>query len=233
MRRSTTVLALTAALLAPAPAVAQESPQPGPTSDGQATPSPAATPAYDCGARITLGPTPVDAWGLDGRGGTTITVHGSQRHPGSQVSVHGYTRPGTQSRSLGTATTDENSVARITLPLQGSTRLYASAEHCVFASDSVVIPVRARLGGLTARRNGPRDYTFSAFYAGPAGKVGNLYRVLPDGREILTSQTRLGGEWPMVRRVFTGSGRFGFVLRAGSDINSLGAATNVRDTVIH
>jgi hypothetical protein len=206
-----------------------------PASAQSASPVPAPTPPYDCGARIEV-TSPVDAWGLDGRGGAEVTVHGSHRHPGSSVRLQGYTRPaGTppQERVLATATTDENSVARITLPIQGSTRLYAVAEHCVFASQAQVVVVRARLGGLHAHRNGPRDYSFSAFYAGPAGKIGNLYRVLPDGREVLTSQTRLAGEWISIRRVFTGSGRFGFVLRAGDDINSLGASTNIRDTVIH
>ena len=120
------------------------------------------------------------------------------------------------------------------MTLDGSTRVFATSADplCEGRTHTAVALVQDRFGGLTAHRNGTRDYTFSAFHAGPAGKVASLYRVLPDGREVLTAQTRTGGEWVTVRRVFTGSGRFGFVLRTGDDINSLGASTGVRDTVL-
>lgn len=222
VRRIATVLALSVAVLSPGTAWAQQSPSPSPTP----------TPAHgNCGPVIDPTASPVPAWGLDGKGGVTVTVRGGG--PNGEVTLFGYTRPATEVRELARGKANDTGTATFPLAIQGNTRVYAVASGCAVASEHRIINVQARFGGLTARRNGPRDYTFSAFYAGPAGKVGNLYRVLPDGREVLTSQTRLAGEWPHIRRVFTGSGRFGFVLRAGNDINSLGASSTVRDTVIH
>lgn len=227
---ATAAALVTTVALAPGSAGAQESPAPPPASPA---PSATATPHRDCAPTVQPVPSPVPAWGMDGQGGVTVTVQGDPDADGSVVALSGYTRPSTEHRELARGTTDANGQARIPLRLQGSTRLSASGGGCVFGGEQTVIVVRARLGSLAAQRRGPRDYTFSTFYAGPAGKIGSLYRVLPDGREVLTAQTRLGGEWVVLRRVFTGSGRFGFVLRTGDDITSLGASTGVRDTVVH
>ena len=177
-----------------------------------------------------MGAGPAEAYGLDGKGGAPITVLAP---PNDRFRVYGYARPSTEFRELASGTVDSQGRAYVTLRVTGNTRFYVTSDSCPFPSPQRVINVRDRFGALTAHRNGPRDYTFATFYAGPAGKVGNLYRVLPDGRQVLTSQTRLGGQFATIRRVFTGSGRFGFLLRTGSDINSVGSTTNVRDTVIH
>lgn len=229
MRHRTTLVVVAAfAVLVPAPALAQESSSPHPTP---------ATPHRDCYTQMIDRPTePVDAWGLDGKGGATFTVQGdpdSEHFGPDEATIQGYVRPGTERRELGRAATDDQARATVSVPLTGNARLHASGAGCPFSGVEYVVLVKARLGALHAHRNGPRDYTFSTFYAGPDGKVGNLYRVLPDGREILTSQTRMRGELVTIRRVFLGSGRFGFVLRSGDDINSLGASTAIRATVIH
>jgi hypothetical protein len=212
------------ALLAPAPAWAQT-----------ATPVPAPTPPYDCGARLEVPASPVDAWGLDGLGGAEVTVYGSPRDPGSGVSLYGYTRPAGpgQERVLATAQTDEYSVARIRLPISGSSRLYAVAAGCVFASEHEVIVVRDRLEGLGARRLSPRRYVFSGFHAAPPGKVLSLYRVTAEGRSVLTAQTRTGGEFWQIERTFLGSGEWDFYAATGTDANSVGTTSNRRRTVVH
>lgn len=196
------------------------------------SPSPRPEPS-ECFLRMVTWMQPAyPAWGLDGNGKQGVDVFANHD---TTVTLSGYERPSTDVRVLGTATTNEEGYANVPVRLQGHTRLFLSSDEplCADRTQTTVALVQARLGALHAFRHGPRDYSFSTFYAGPAGKVGNLYRVLPDGREVLTSQTRLSGERVSIRRLFTGSGRFGFVLRTGDDVNSLGAATDVRPTVIH
>lgn len=220
-----------AALALAAPASAQEA---------TPTPSPQQTPHADCypavlnedGSFASMQkPLPVaPAWGMDGEGGRTIRVKAAE--PGTEVIATGYVRPNTKARELGRAVVDKNQVATFRFSFQGNARVEFRGGGCPFGAEWVA-PTKARLGGLLARRNDVRDYSFSTFYAGPAGKVGNLYRVTSDGREVLTSRTRMVPEFVTINRKFLGSGRFGFVLRTGNDINSAGASTNVRDTVIH
>lgn len=243
MRRPLVTAAAVLALLAPVPAFAQESRTPSPTATNpqdhnmgpvSPSPSPQQTPHMDCYNRIDADPESVSAWGLDGKGGVNLVIQGDPNDgEGQTIVVRGYVRPNTEPRELARVPVEADGKARVFLRLQGNTRLSAFGGGCFFSSGDRVIPVKARLGNLHAVRNAARDYTFSAFYAGPDGKVGNLYRVLPDGRQVLTSQTRMSGEFVRINRTFLGSGRFGFVLRTGDDINSLGASTNVRDTVIH
>ena len=213
------------------------------TNDGDCTPlgrpdgqvfTITVVPHRDCGPVVEVAET-APAWGLDGKGGATVTVRTPPSDSMRDIVLYGYTRPtsSTEFRELARKKADENGDATFQLPLTGSTRLYAFGGGCVFSSRQHVVNVQARLAGLTAYRHGVRDYAFSTFYAGPRGKVGNLYRVTAQGREVLTSQTRMSAELVSIRRLFTGSGRFGFVLRTGDDINSVGASTNVRPTVVH
>lgn len=196
-----------------------------------ATPAPTPSPT-ECRLDVVTWKPAYVAWGMDGNGRQGVDVFSV---PGSTVTLRGYERPSTEERTLGTRTTNRDGYANFPLALQGSTRVYATsdADVCAGRTETDVALVQARLGGLHAHRHGVRDYSFSTFYAGPDGKVGNLYRVTAEGREVLTSQTRLLGEWVSIRRQFLGSGRFGFLLRTGDDVNSLGASTGVRDTVIH
>lgn len=203
---------------------------PGPI-DPSRSPTPTPSPTACVMRMVTFAPA-YPSWGLDGNGKQGVDVFAN---PEATVTLSGYERPSTDVRVLGTVTTNHNGYGNIPVRLQGHTRLFMTTDEplCGDRAETRVALVQIRLGTLQAFRNGPRDYSFTTFYAGPAGKVGNLYRVLPDGREVLTSQTRMAGEWVHIRRVFTGSGRFGFVLRSGDDINALGASTSIRDTVIH
>lgn len=94
-----------------------------------------------------------------------------------------------------------------------------------------VLDVAPRLT-LDAVRNGVRDYTFSG-QASRDDQVLSLYRVTANGSQVLTAQTRSsGGRWSL-RRVFTGSGRFGFVVRTGRDMANAAGASTVRPTLVH
>jgi hypothetical protein len=69
--------------------------------------------------------------------------------------------------------------------------------------------------------------------------------VTADGQQILTSQTRAyanagqpgydasrpAGSYS-IRRTFTGSGRFGFVVRTGQDLQNAPGSSNVRSLLV-
>ena len=100
---------------------------------------------------------------------------------------------------------------------------------------SVVLNVRTQLS-LNVVRNGKQFYTFSgrALPARTGGLIVSLYRVTNDGRQILTSQTRASaatGQYVINRR-FTGTGRFGFVVRTGQDLQNAPGASNVRSLLV-
>jgi hypothetical protein len=86
---------------------------------------------------------------------------------------------------------------------------------------------------LTAVRDAPRLYTFSGVATTP-GLVLNLYRVSADGSRVLTSQARVtdAQRWSVTRR-FSGSGRFGFVVRSGRNMANAPGVSNVRPTLIY
>jgi hypothetical protein len=116
-----------------------------------------------------------------------------------------------------------------------NTRLYAQQRGCT-AGNQVVLGVRTTLS-LAAVRNGTRNYTFSgdSLPARPGGLIVSLYRVNPDGSQVLTAQARASsatGEWSLTRR-FTGSGTFGFVVRTGQDLLNAPGSSRVRQTLIY
>lgn len=77
-----------------------------------------------------------------------------------------------------------------------------------------------------------RDYTFSGRVLPGRAPAVNLYRVEADGRRVLTSRT-VGAQdgTYSVRRLFTGSGRFGFQVRVGASSAELAGSSPVRPTV--
>ena len=120
----------------------------------------------------------------------------------------------------------------------GNTRLYAQTRGCTTDEprDSVVLNVRTALS-LYATRTGPRTYRFTGdtLPARAGGLLVNLYRVTADGRQVLTAQTRASardGEWRIDRR-FLGTGRFGFVLRTGQDLQNAPGSSTIRPTLIY
>ena len=88
---------------------------------------------------------------------------------------------------------------------------------------------------LAVKRNGTRDYTFSgdSLPARSAGLIVSVYRLTSDGA-VLTAQTRADGktgEWS-VRRTFTGTGRFDFVVRTGQDLQNAPGTSNTRSLLV-
>lgn len=182
------------------------------------------------------------AWGMDSGGGAAsgrfnVAVYGNA---GATITLTGYERPSTDVKHLGSAVVGNNNrrghgMVYIPVTFNGNARVFATtdAEQCSEdPTRTAVAPVQARLGAVAAYRSAPRQYAFSGFYAGPDGKVLNLYRVA-DGRSILTAQTRAYGERWSIRRTFLGSGAWDFFARVGTDINSLGTQSPSRFTVIH
>jgi hypothetical protein len=99
-----------------------------------------------------------------------------------------------------------------------------------------VINVRTTLT-LDVVRNGTRDYTFSgdSLPARRGGLIVSLYRVTSSGSQVLTAQTRADattGRYRIDRR-FSGSGRFGFVVRTGQDLQNAPGASNVRSLLVY
>ena len=126
-----------------------------------------------------------------------------------------------------------------------NTRLFAQQRGCQ-AGPQIVLNVRTQLS-LNVVRNGTRNYTFSgsAIPARPDGLIVTLFRVTNDGRQIIAAQTRANanvgqrGYDPRrpagsysIRRQFTGSGRFGFVVRTGQDLQNAPGSSNVRSLAV-
>lgn len=206
-----------------------------PATVAQATTS-SPTPPRDCraGAGVELAESTITATG-DAR----VTV---REIPGTEVDLFAYTRPSTTDRLVRTATTGDDGAATFVVRPPANTRLRAAqrVEDCtdpVFGTaPSVVLNVRTALS-LFAVRNGRQDYTFSgdSLPAREGGLIVSLYRITEDGRQVLTAQTRADattGEWT-IRRVFTGVGRFGFVVRTGQDLRNAPGTSNVRSTLIY
>lgn len=116
-----------------------------------------------------------------------------------------------------------------------NTRLQARHGDCTFGP-SVVLNVRTALT-LNVERLGTREYAFSgdSLPARPGGLVVSVYRITTAGSQVLTAQSRASestGEWRLVRR-FTGSGRFGFLVRTGQDLLNAPGSSAVRSLLVY
>jgi hypothetical protein len=171
---------------------------------------------------------------------TTITATGAvvvklTAASGTTVRLHAYSRPATQFAVVRTLTAGNDGTASTVLRPGTNTRMYAQQVDCQ-AGPQVVLNVRTALT-LAVKRNAPRDYTFSgdSLPARPGGLVVSLYRLTADGGSVLTAQTRADartGEWTL-RRVFSGNGRFGFVVRTGQDLLNAPGRSNVRTVLVY
>ncbi|MCW2666491.1 MAG: hypothetical protein JWN57_1453 [Frankiales bacterium] len=207
-------------------------------STPSATPTVTATPSATPTATTTCGTKPVltlSSTTMSATGATGVSVSGA---PGSTVDLLAYTRPSTSYQVVrsGTVAAD-GTLAFPALAPPANTRLYARTRGCPAnpADDSQVLHVRTTLT-LTASRLGAKSYEFSgaALPARPGGLVVSLYRIAADGRQVLAAQTRASattGGWT-IRRTFTGSGRYGFVVRTGQDLQNAAGASNVRSTLV-
>ncbi len=167
-----------------------------------------------------------------GAGSVTVTAK-----PGAQVELLAYSRPSTTFRVVRTATVGSNGTAVFAVRPPTNTRLYGRVKGCTPdpAAVSTVLNVRTALS-LFVTRTGTRAYTFSgdSLPARPRGLIVSLYRVTSTGQQVLTSQTRASatdGEWT-IERTFTGTGRFGFVVRTGQDLQNAPGSSNVRSLLV-
>lgn len=202
------------------------SPKPSP-SPSAASPMPSAS-SGPCAvpARVELATGTIDA-----STAAPATVVGT---PGARVDVQAYTQPSTSDRVVRSVQLDNTGRAAIRLVPPANTRLYAQESGCA-AGPSVVLNVRSTLT-LFAKRNGTRDYTYTgdSLPARSGGLIVSLYRVQADGMRVLTAQTRAdagNGEWRIDRR-FTGTGRFGFVLLTGQDLQNAPGTSRTRPTEV-
>ncbi len=99
-----------------------------------------------------------------------------------------------------------------------------------------MLTVRSTLS-LDVRRTGAaRTYRFfgNSLPQRADGLPVSLYRVTPDGREVLTARTRTDprtGLWT-ITRTFTGKGRFGFLVRTPQDLSNAAGASAARTVAV-
>jgi hypothetical protein len=153
---------------------------------------------------------------------------------GSTVDLWAYTQPTMTYSIVRTGVVTSNGTISWEIQPPRNTRLFAQQRGCP-AGNSVVLAVRTTLT-IAAVRNAPRNYTFSgdSLPARPGGLIVSLYRVNADGTQVLTAQARASattGEWSLTRQ-FSGSGRFGFVVRTGQDLQNAPGSSRVRPTAV-
>ena len=207
---------------------AASSPSPSPTS---ATPTPTSGPDCSVTPTVTLEFGTINATGSSG-----VTVNAPAN---SQIELRAYSQPSTTYRVVRQATIDNTGTpAQFRIVPPTNTRLYAQIVGCTTDSTrfSKVLNVRTTLS-LNVTRTGVRAYRFfgDSLPARPGGLIVSLYRVTDSGSQVLTAQTRADastGDW-VINRVFTGTGRFGFVVRTGQDLQNAPGASNVRSLLIY
>ena len=161
-----------------------------------------------------------------------VTLRGT---PGTAVELWAYTRPSTTYRMVRSGVVGNDGTIGFDVRPPTNTRLQARQRDCAFGP-STVLNVATTLT-LAVERTGTREYVFSgdSLPARPGGLVVSLYRVTADGSQVLTAQTRASqatGEWRLVRR-FTGSGRFGFLVRTGQDLLNAPGSSAVRSLLVY
>ncbi len=149
--------------------------------------------------------------------------------PGTKIELQAYSRPVTKYGRVRTGTLGPD--GRLVLPVRPgtNTRLFARLldGDSSSNSDSVVVNVRTALS-LTVVRNGRRDYTFKGrVLPRRSGQLITLYRITDDGRRVITTQIKTDSTGTYtIRRVFTGSGRFGFLTRTGQNLTNAAGESN-------
>lgn len=161
-----------------------------------------------------------------------VTVRGTS---GTVVDLWAYTRPSTTYRLVRTGVLAADGTLAFDVRPPANTRLQARHRDCAFGP-SVVLNVRTALT-LDVERTGPGEYAFSgdSLPARPGGLVVSVYRITTDGTQVLTAQARASeatGEWRLVRR-FSGSGRFGFLVRTGQDLLNAPGSSAVRSLLVY
>ncbi len=208
------------------------SPSPSATPTATASPTATSSPSGPPNAACTVVPvTTLDRDTIIATGSAGVTVKGT---PNSIIDLFAYSRPSTTFRVVRSAEVGNDGTATFRVVPPTNTRLYAQQRGCN-AGSSIVLNVRTALS-LAVVRNGKRDYTFSgdSLPARTGGLIISLYRITNSGSQVLTSQVRASstnGEWSL-RRKFTGTGRFGFVVRTGQDLQNAPGSSNVRSLLV-
>lgn len=161
-----------------------------------------------------------------------VTLRGT---PGAAVELWAYTRPSTTYRLVRSGTVGGDGTVGFDVRPPANTRLQARERDCA-AGPSTVLNVATALT-LAVERTGTREYAFSgdSLPARPGGLVVSLYRITTAGSQVLTAQARASeatGEWRLVRR-FSGSGRFGFLVRTGQDLLNAPGSSAVRSLLVY
>ncbi len=180
-------------------------------------------------ASLTVSPSTIMAVGIAG-----VTVRAT---PGSTVDLYAYSRPSTTYRVARTGKVGANGTVAFAVRPSTNTRLYAQERGCAPVNTSTaskVLNVRSVLS-INATRTGRRSYQFTGTVlpARPDGYVISLYRVEPNGRQVLTSQTRSRNGRYTINRTFSGTGRFGFVVRTGQDLRNAPGSSPIRSVLIY
>ncbi|MCW2667190.1 MAG: hypothetical protein JWN57_2152 [Frankiales bacterium] len=199
----------------PSPSATTTSPSPSPSATNTVSPSPIASRLGISVSPATITP------GI----ASVVTVTGT---PGTTIELQAYSRPNTTYSVVRRGTILENGTLVFRVTPGTNTRLFAAVTgQTGNESPSAVINVRTALS-LTVVRNGSRDYTFQGrILPRRAGQLITLYRVLDDGREIITSQINTDNTGTYrIRRVFTGSGTFGFLTRTGQTLTNAAGVSN-------
>ncbi len=157
--------------------------------------------------------------------------------PNSQVALYAYSRPSTDFFVARRALLSDTGTTQFTVVPPTNTRLYVQQAGCPDTprSASRVLNVRPALS-LSVTRNGRRTYTFrgDTLPALAGGRFVTLYRITPDGRQVIAAQTTArasDGEW-VIRRTFSGTGRFGFTVRTGQTLVNAPGSSPVRSVRI-
>ena len=161
----------------------------------------------------------------------TVTVHAPA---GSVVDLYAYSRPSTAFSVVRTATVGSTGVVTWSVAPLTNTRLYAQKQGGA-PTPQQVLGVATALS-LNVARTGTRTYAFSgrSVPARAGGLVISLYRSSDGVHQILTAQTRADaktGAWSLAR-AFSGTGRFTFVVRTGSDLQNAAGTSNTRSVLV-
>ena len=229
MRRPLVISALALALLAPAPAFAQESATP--TADMSPSPS-----KPTCASAFFS----VDKRVITSGDVVTVTASRTTNTPDQRITVN-LRRESPEPKAL--VRSDSSNATTVEWPLR------LGESHVLFADSRTsyegCFPLGAPSGfgfkidvrpvvTIAAKRTAPRDYTFSGRVMPARSQRISLWRVEADGRRILTARGLVNpnGTYGIARR-FTGSGRFGFQVDVAATEANLWGQSNVRPTVIH
>jgi hypothetical protein len=221
LRTALSVFAL--ALLAPTPALAQESPSPSPMKPA-------------CGsANFSVDRSVITAGEI-----VTVTVSRDTNAQDQSLPVT-LERVSPEPRAIVRSDSSTAAIVEWPLRLGESHRFFteypATGENCHPLGrpngSSLEVDVRPVVT-IAATRTAPRDYTFSGRVLPARSQRITLWRVEADGHRVLTARglVRPDGTYGIARR-FTGSGRFGFQVDVAATSANLWGQSNVRPTVIH